>query len=266
MDGRDHPPRPPGLMRARRSAMPIVLAALLAACSAVPTPRPGNASTAGPVTRVYIVERGDTLSQIAVGLGVNMHDLAAENGLVRPYVIHPGQRLRLPPDKHSRGPARSPAPAATRVPAPAPAPAPVMTSAPVVQPLVSSARDYSAPAVEWPSDGAVMLRFNAMTTAGKPNPGLDLSVHPGQRILSAAAGTVLFAGVEPSLGQVVVIDHGGGWVSAYAFAGQITVREGDPVKSRERIGVSGAANRMLHFELRRDNVPHDPLQYLPPRF
>lgn len=255
-------------MRALNAAMPVVLAALLAACSAVPSTRPAGASAARPATgtatRIYIVERGDTLSGIATGLGVNMRALAEENGLVRPYVIHPGQRLRLPPDKHAKG-RQGTAPAVSR-PAPAPSPAPAASPSPVIQPLISTGRDYSAPAVAWPSDGAIALRFNATNAAGKPNPGLDLSVHPGQRILSAAAGTVLFAGVEPSLGQVVVIDHGGGWVTAYAFSGQITVREGDPVTSRERIGVSGQNNRALHFELRRDNAPQDPLLYLPPRF
>jgi lipoprotein NlpD len=235
--------------------MAIILAALLAACSAVPA-RPGNPG----VTRLYVVERGDTLSQIAQGLGVPMADLARANGLAPPYRIEPGQRLRLPPGKGvaSRRPTSTP----LMAPSPA-APAPAAGS-PVVQALPQG-YETAAPPVKWPADGALVGRFGVATATGKPNSGIDLSLLPGQRIIAAAAGTVLFAGVEPGLGQLVVIDHGGGWFTAYAFTGTITVTNGEVVESRERIGVNAATGHTLHFELRRDSVPRDPLPYLPPR-
>lgn len=94
---------------------------------------------------------------------------------------------------------------------------------------------------------------------------MDLSLLPGQRIVAAAAGSVLFAGFEPLYGQLVILDHGGGWMTAYGFVGQITVKEGDPVTNRERIGVNGTRSRTLHFQLRRDNEPLDPQPFLPIR-
>jgi lipoprotein NlpD len=87
---------------------------------------------------------------------------------------------------------------------------------------------------------------------------------------AAAAGKVIFAGTEPErFGQLIVIDHGGGWVTAYAYLGKVSVKEGQTVPARAvvaRIGASGEAVKpMLHFELRRDNAPRDPLPYLPVR-
>jgi lipoprotein NlpD len=257
-------------MRPVASAMSLILAALLAACSAVPPQSASSqaASSRAPKqapVRVYIVERGDSLSRIARDLGVDFRALARENGLAEPYTIHPGQRLRLPgPGKLAAAPkaARTPAPA----PAPTPAPAPRPSPAPApYRPIMQTTPEAGAPGLAWPADGALVSQFGMLTAAGKPNDGIDLSMHPGQRLIAAAAGTVLFAGAEPRLGQLVIVDHGGGWVTAYAFSGQITVKEGDAVKYRERIGVSGTASRTMHFELRRDNAPRDPLLYLPAR-
>jgi lipoprotein NlpD len=249
-------------MRPAAPAMTAVLAVLLAACSAVPASRPAPAGA----VRIYIVERGDSLSEIAAALGVSMKALAAENGLAPPYTIHPGQRLRLPGSGRlaastpiAAKPAAKPAPAPTYAPAPAPAPAPSQ------RPMAQTTREYDAPAIAWPTDGAVTGKFGMLTSAGKPNDGIELSLLPGQRILSASGGTVLFAGNEPRFGQLVIVDHGNGWATAYGFSGQITVKQGDAVTYRERIGVAAGSGRTLHFELRRDNVPRDPMIYLPPR-
>lgn len=246
-------------MRAAPLAMSTLLAILLAACSAVPAARPASSGA----VRIYIVERGDSLSEIAAALGVSMKALAAENGLSPPYTIHPGQRLRLPGS--GRGPSLAAKPAPRPVPAPSTAPAPTPAPAPPPRPLAQSTREYDAPAIAWPTDGAVTGKFGMLTPAGKPNDGIELSLLPGQRILSASGGTVLFAGGEPRFGQLVIVDHGNGWASAYGFTGQVTVKEGDAVTYRERIGVGVGSGKTLHFELRRDNVPRDPMIYLPPR-
>jgi murein DD-endopeptidase MepM/ murein hydrolase activator NlpD len=81
---------------------------------------------------------------------------------------------------------------------------------------------------------------------------------------------VLFAGTEPrQFGRLVVIEHEGGWQSAYAFLSRITVKEGEEVRQGERIGLSGrtgmASSPELHFELRRANRPVDPAEHLPER-
>ena len=264
-------------MGAGRAVFALLTGMLLAACSAVPSSSPDRASY------VYVVERGDSLARIAGRLGIDAATLASRNGLKAPYTIHPGQRLSLPPGGSyatAPRPGRLPAPSAqtqrvteprkdqTTRPAPS-AVAPTAGSAassppPVARPLASQQRELGAPALAWPADAPITSRFGA-TSDGRINDGLDLVVLPGQRIHAAASGTVLFAGLEPMYGQLVIVDHGGGWATAYGFVGQITVKEGDPVVRRERIGVNGAKNRKLHFQLRRENRPQDPQVYLPPR-
>ena len=233
-----------------RIVPPLILAILLAACSAVPSPG-----------KIYVVEHGDTLSGIASDLRVNMSALARANGLAPPYRLTPGQRLAMP-GYGQQAPLRS-------APAPVPAPRAAVTQAPPpatsYSPVIQAVPNAPPPSFSWPGDGALTGTFGQLV-AGKSRNGIELSLHPGQRIVSAAAGTVLFAGAEPQkFGQLVIIDHGGGWFTAYGFSGQVTVTPGEAVTPRERIGVGDAGNRKLHFELRRDNIPRDPLPYLPPR-
>ena len=262
------------MRQAGRTIMSLIAATLLAACSAVPAP------SAGRTQASYIVERGDSLSQIAVRMGVSTTALIRENNLRAPYTIHPGQRLRLPqtgrtatanprPARNLPQAAPPPRSAATATPAPVTSPAARALSSQTREASqtreTSQTREIGAPNFAWPADAPVAAKFGAVVD-GRARDGLDLSVLPGQRILSAGSGTVLFAGMEPMYGQLVIVDHGGGWVTAYGFVGQITVREGDAVTFRERIGVNGTKNRKLHFQLRKDNEPRDPQVYLPPRF
>ena len=106
--------------------------------------------------------------------------------------------------------------------------------------------------------------------AGIPSNGIDLTAHYGTKVRAAAAGTVLYAGKEPErFGQLILVDHGGGFVTAYAYLGMMTVKEGQAVTKGERIALVGQSGEVqrptVHFELRRNNVPRDPELYLPPR-
>jgi lipoprotein NlpD len=130
-------------------------------------------------------------------------------------------------------------------------------------------REAGAPRLGWPTSGAVTSRFGALVK-GLPNNGIDLAAFAGMTVRAAAPGKVLFAGTEPErFGQLIVIDHGGGWVTAYAYLGKVRVKEGQTVSARAviaTIGRSGEAKRpSLHFELRRNNAPRDPAKYLPVR-
>ena len=98
--------------------------------------------------------------------------------------------------------------------------------------------------------------------------GVDITVPVGTAVRATDAGKVVFAGEEPSqFGKLVIVDHGGGWTSAYAFLSRITVTEGETVNRGERIGLSGrtgmARGPELHFEVRRSNRPVDPRAQLP---
>lgn len=122
----------------------------------------------------------------------------------------------------------------------------------------------------WPTEGAVIVRFGEKVS-GIPSNGIDLAALYGTKVRAAAAGTVLYAGREPErFGQLILIDHGRGFVTAYAYLGTMTVKEGDKVTAGERIALVGKSGEALrpsvHFELRRNNVPRDPELYLPNRF
>ncbi|MBX9884315.1 MAG: LysM peptidoglycan-binding domain-containing M23 family metallopeptidase [Novosphingobium sp.] len=202
---------------------------------------------AGP----YTVRAGDRFSAIAQRMGVTVDALAAANRMVPPYILRVGQVLKRPDPE--RAPKRiAPPPAPAKAPAKAPA-----------------TREASAPRLVWPTSGAVTARFGA-PVKGLANNGIDLAAFAGMTVHAAAAGKVVFAGTEPErFGQLIVIDHGGSWVTAYAYLGQVRVKEGERVKARQiiaRIGKSGEARRPgLHFELRKGTSPRNPALYLPIR-
>ena len=257
----------------------------------------------------YTVQPGDTFADIARRWGVDMAELGEANGIPSPYVIRIGQVLKRPDPKGAPRPVAAPAPGpAARTSAAAPTPirtqpsqtlppsatsssgAPSSAAPPATPPAETPKavprpaptlrppppprrplvpRDSDAPAMQWPTEGAVVTRFGERV-AGIPSNGIDLSAHYGTKVRAAAAGTVLYAGKEPErFGQLILIDHGGGWITAYAYLGTMTVKEGDKVAARERIalvGKSGEAVRpTVHFEVRRNNVPRDPELFLPPR-
>jgi lipoprotein NlpD len=206
----------------------------------------------GPIAAwTYTVRAGDRFSVIAQRMGVSVEALAAANRMSPPYILREGQVLKRP------DPANIPLRRVTPpTPTPAPKPAPAK-------------READAPRLLWPTSGAVTSKFGA-PVKGLPNNGIDLAAFAGMTVHAAAGGKVLFAGTEPErFGQLILIDHGGGWVTAYAYLGQVRVKEGQTVTLRQviaKIGKSGEAKRpSLHFELRRDNIPRNPALYLPVR-
>lgn len=246
------------------------LAAGLALLAAAPAVAQG--ARAPIVAWSYTVQAGDTFSDIARRWGVDMAALGEANGIPSPYVIRIGQVLKRPEPKGApKSPTKAPAPAPTlpvETPKATPRPAPTLRPAPPTRAPLAP-RESDAPRLGWPTEGAVVSHFRDKV-AGIPSNGIDLTAHPGQKVRAAAAGIVLYAGKEPErFGQLILIDHGSGFVTAYAYLGTMTVKEGQSVMRGERIalvGQSGEAKRpKVHFELRRNNVPRDPELYLPPR-
>lgn len=232
-------------MRALRLAAAALL--LLPASHAARGQPENLLESAGP----YTVRAGDRFSTIAQRMGVTVDALAAANRMVPPYILRVGQVLKRPA---SDGAPRH------ITPPPAPAKAPAKPTA---------SRETSAPRLVWPTSGAVTAKFGA-PVKGLPNNGIDLAAFAGMTVHAAAAGKVVFAGTEPErFGQLILIDHGGSWVTAYAYLGQVKIKEGQTVKARQiiaRIGKSGEAKRPgLHFELRKGTSPRDPMRYLPIR-
>ncbi|MCJ8169712.1 peptidoglycan DD-metalloendopeptidase family protein [Pseudomonas sp. A3.4] len=263
-----------------------VLFSTLAACSAPPSkPVPvvdRNSSVAqrAPLTHgAYQVQRGDTLYSIAFRYGWDWKQLAQRNALPPPYTIYPGQVIRFdgqPAPLATRAPVTArtpsstvsrPAPVATKpvqttpspVAKPAPVPAPRPAGTPPAMPSMSSGW-------QWPTSGTVVSRFGSN---GSLNKGIDINGQLGQPVIAAADGAVVYAGSGlRGYGELIIIKHSDTFVSAYGHNRRLLVKEGQRVKSGQQIaemGSTGTDQVKLHFEIRQNGKPVDPLKYLPRR-
>jgi lipoprotein NlpD len=236
-----------------------------------PPPKPG-AST--------VVRKGETLYRIATRHGISPLDLAMWNRIAPPYTIYPGQRLRLTPPAPRRDPppaARPSTPpvAGTRPATRPPAPAPTRPQPPATRPTAPAGNQTPPPpaasvaaafAWRWPADGNLISRF----AAGDPTrQGIGIAGTAGSPVRAAADGVVVYSGSGlVGYGELIIVKHDEQWLSAYGHNRARLVNEGQRVRAGEQIaemGRSGAARDMLHFEIRFNGRPQDPLGYLPKR-
>lgn len=252
---------------ALRAGIAAMLAFALVACGSSRVVRgSGGAARSGPPVKVskprygasHVVQRGETVYRIATGNGITALDLALWNNIPPPYTIHPGQRLRLYPGGASSRPvASSSRPASASRPAATVSPSP---AAPVYAPA-SSGLTW-----RWPADGQLAGRF----VSGDPTKqGIDVAGSAGQPVRAAADGVVVYSGSGlVGYGELIIIKHNEQWLSAYGHNRARLVNEGQLVKAGQHIaemGRTGAARDMLHFEIRYNGKPVDPLGYLPKR-
>jgi lipoprotein NlpD len=240
---------------------------LLAACSSTvvrETPSSGSAQRIVSKPKYGVtarVQRGDTLYGLAFRNGIDFRDLAAWNSIVPPYVIYPGQSLRLYPSGGTAvtAPRGSRPSVPPRVP---PATVPAKPAAPQPAPTPSS----SGFAWRWPAEGQVIGRFVAGDATKQ---GVDIGGSGGQAVRAAGDGVVVYSGAGlVGYGELIIIKHSEAWLSAYGHNRKRLVNEGQNVKAGQQIaemGRSGAARDMLHFEIRYNGKPVDPLLYLPRR-
>ncbi|MFC0677399.1 peptidoglycan DD-metalloendopeptidase family protein [Lysobacter korlensis] len=238
----------------------------------------GSAPAVGRPGQMDVVQRGDTLFRVASRNGLTVGDLAAWNGIKPPYTIYPGQRLRLYPPgaTPSAGPGSATARATSGTPARSSSGArPAATKAASAPRAVASATPAPAPSApplqsgiawRWPAEGTLLNRF----AAGDPTrQGIDIAGAGGSAVRAAGDGTVVYSGSGlVGYGELVIIKHSEAWLSAYGHNRKRLVNEGQLVKAGDQIaemGRSGASRDMLHFEIRYNGKPVDPLQYLPPR-
>jgi murein DD-endopeptidase MepM/ murein hydrolase activator NlpD len=235
----------------------------------------------GATSKAYVVARGDTLAAIAQRFGVSEAELRAENGLKRRAAVKPGRRLRLPGGSrdHERQEYTPP-----RYAPPSGAPLPPMRPS---QPLPSQPQPYSpsggsgitgAPSASaalpdaeisqrgrglfaWPIKGPVIAGFGDRG-GGQRNDGLDIRANAGDPVRAAAAGNVVYAGDQvPGFGNLVLIQHADGWVTAYGHLGRVDVRMQQKVSQGQQIGEAGSSGGVsepqLHFEVRYKPSPDD---------
>ncbi len=217
-------------------------------------------SARAPSTGYHVVQRGDTLYSIAWRYGRDWRDLAARNRIREPYVIKPGDRIRI----HGVAARTGSAPTATASrPAPRSEPTP-SRPAPASGPPPVPAADLDW---TWPVEGEIVRGF--AVGGSRPNQGLDIRARQGAALQATAAGEVVYAGSGlRGFGQLVIVKHDEHWLSAYAHNSPTLVREGQRVGRGEQLALlqgSGEHSRLVHFEIRRQGSPVDPVTILPRR-
>jgi lipoprotein NlpD len=230
-----------------------------------------------PVTTgQYAVRRGDTLFSIAFRYGWDYKALAARNNIPVPYTIRPGQVIRF---DGSSGPAttvvttQSGASASsssrttvTRRPLTTAPAAAASAAIPVPSPTPVPAGERKQGSWAWPANGVLIAKF---ASNGSLNKGIDIAGDLGQPVFAASDGAVVYAGSGlRGYGELVIIKHSDTYVSAYGHNRRLLVREGQQVKVGQTIaemGSTGTDRVKLHFEIRRQGKPVDPLQFLPRR-
>jgi lipoprotein NlpD len=274
--------------RARRLAqlcLGLVLGSLLlTACNSTPTggvqivdrngQRPVSASRQPVNVGQYVVQRGETLYSIAFRFGWDWKVLAQRNNIAVPYIIKAGQVIRFD-GRTNRTAAVAQAARANTAASAKPQPAAVVkptnrtasvSSKPVAKPPASSVVKNFTGRWTWPAKGAVIGRFSSN---GSLNKGIDIAGELGEPVLAGSDGSVVYAGSGlRGYGELVIIKHSDTYVSAYGHNRRLLVREGQQVKVGQVIaemGSTGTDRVKLHFEIRRQGKPVDPLQYLPKR-
>ncbi len=250
----------------------------LAGCAGSPNYAPVSDLHSPPerVPNSYVVRTGDTLYSIAFRYGLDFRGLAAANGIGSDYRIMPGQRLRL--NDRSRPVASAPAPSRSvpsrEMPAPASRPTNTATKPPPAAPAVKTLAKKPPQVLEttalsawqWPTDGRIIRGFSANQYAHK---GIDIVGKQEQPIKTVANGVVVYAGSGlVGYGKLLIVKHSDRYLSAYAHNHRLLVREGETVRQGQTIalmGDTGTDRTKLHFEIRKDGKPVDPVGLLPKR-
>lgn len=213
----------------------------------------------------HTVRRGETLYSIAWRHDLDHRDLARWNNLSNPNVIYPGQTLRLSPPPGYRSPSRSSgaSEARSKVRMSGQRRDRSARSAPP-PPVTRDSRESSATNDwQWPIEGRIVRRFSPSQSKG-----IDIAGKRGQAVRAAADGTVVYGGSGlVGYGQLIIIKHNNELLSAYAYNERLYVKEGDDVVGGQqiaRLGVGPDNQPKLHFEIRVDGRPVDPLTYMPP--
>ncbi|MGH1461703.1 MAG: peptidoglycan DD-metalloendopeptidase family protein [Neptuniibacter sp.] len=276
----------------KRGAIAVIICLLLTACGGgtrAPVSDRSLSNSETPSPNTYIVRKGDTLYSIAFRYGIEYRALARLNNIDQNYSIYPGQRLKLRTatritgkesivsDKSITAPkveivkrveAKS---KKTNVSARQTDQKPTTKpSGKTVQNRVevkpkSNWVPPSGPILwKWPAQGNVIQHYK---TKGTVNKGINISGRKGSPVKAAAAGKVVYAGNGLlGYGNLVIVEHNQQFLSAYAHNSRVLVKENDKVKVGQKIaemGNTGADQVMLHFEIRRDGKPMNPLKYLP---
>lgn len=252
------------------------------------------------ITVHYRVKAGETLYRIAKAYGLTVEELMAANGIADARALAVGTELSIPGAEHEQ-PVPPPEIGALQPAEDTPAPAPHGAghgSGSGMQAAIASAsskgrrvtpethEDPSEPtpirvpvpahgkpappsaaragSLQWPLRGVLYARFGKK--GKEPHDGIDLAAPEGTPVATAAEGTVLYAGEQRGYGLIAIVEHENGLVTLYAHNRDLRVKTGQRVRAGQVVATVGESGRTsgphLHFEVRKDGVPVDPLPYL----
>ena len=227
------------------------------------TTRGGGTDTAAADTgTLHKVKSGEELSDVADAYGVREVDIIKANALKPPYSLKAGQKLKIPGRARAEAPREGDYVKEGEAAVPQPKPAAGSKAAPAPAETASA----EGPRFDWPVSGKVISSFGSGSD-GLTNEGINIAVASGTPVKAAAAGTVRYAGNElRGYGNLVLIEHAGGYVTAYAHNQALTVKRGDKVARGDVIARAGQTGNVkspqLHFEIRKGTKSIDPKKML----
>lgn len=220
-----------------------------------------------PTKQYHTVQRGDTLYSIARQYNVDVTSLSRVNNLQTPYSLSVGDRLVLPASVGSvpaasyntaqnTGTASMTAKSAAYTPA---------KSAPVTDSYVAPKARKTK--FDWPVKGTIISGYGNLGS-GRKNDGINIKAALGTNVKAADSGTVAYAGNElKGFGNLILIKHTDGWITAYAHNDRLFVKKGQKVTRGEKIATVGSTGSVttpqLHFEVRSGKKAVNPRPYLP---
>lgn len=239
----------------------LVFGAGLQGCASRPSTEATKSSrVAANVPEFHVVQRGDTVSKIAARYGLHYPDIGQLNRLDSQYTIYPNQRLRLR-NKLSAN-SRTTSPASTT---PIRSTTPIQSqSLPITTTTPQSAMSHGL-LWQWPTSNPILQEFNESAQIK----GIRFDGENGDPVRAAAAGEVVYANNGlTEYGNLVLLRHGNGYITAYAHNRRLLVQEGQTVNLGQPVaemGNSGTNRTMLEFQVRKDGKPIPPKQVLPRR-
>jgi murein DD-endopeptidase MepM/ murein hydrolase activator NlpD len=286
---------PRALSPGQQLIIPRQTAAVAPAVAPPALTAPASKVVAAPAApAVHVVNRGDTLLSIARRNRVPVADLAKANRLNASAKLKLGQKITVPGSRTAAAaplakpaavaavatvaavPPAGSAPPATKVAAVSGVPpqsarlaqaTTKVEETPVAEtPVRANEATGALPTFRWPVRGKVITSYGAKTN-GKSNDGINLAVPEGTPVKAAEDGVVAYSGNElKGYGNLVLVRHSNGYVTAYAHASELLVKRGETIKRGQIIAKSGQSGEVgspqLHFEIRKGSSPVDPLQFL----
>jgi murein DD-endopeptidase MepM/ murein hydrolase activator NlpD len=250
--------------------------AVPAPAQAAPAARPLTPASAP--SSVHVVNSGDTMLGISRRYHVSVAELARANGIETGARLRLGMKLTVP----ASAAAAAPSPQNVAAPQPVASVPPASKVAagdsqqkvriattedpPSENPVKAAEATGALPTFRWPVRGKVITGYGAKTN-GKANDGINLAVPEGTPVKAAEDGVVAYSGNElKGYGNLILIRHANGYVTAYAHASELLVKRGETIKRGQVIAKSGQSGEVgspqLHFEIRKGSSPVDPLQFL----